>query len=159
MNEITVFTDGSFMKNKKTNEIKSGYGIYFPHEELPNVSRPFTHTPLTNQRAELYAIYKAIYYITKKLDVNKIIIYTDSEYSIKSLTVWIKQWKKNNWMTKNNKQVKNLDIINKIDNLINNFQGEVKFIHVRSHTGKKDNLSIWNDQVDKLAKEGANKNY
>lgn len=153
--EIIVFTDGSyFIDNNKIK--KSGYGIYFPNGELENISKPFTHKPLTNQRAELYAIYKAIYYTTK-LKPDKIKIYTDSEYSIKSLTIWIKKWKNSGWKTSNGTLVKNTDIIKKIDNLINKFNGIIEFQHVYSHTLKKDNLTIWNNEADKLAKMGANK--
>lgn len=155
MSGIIVFTDGSFYKNNQGQE-KCGYGIFFPNNELKNISRPFTHSPLTNQRAELYAIFKAIYYIIKNLNVKIIKIYTDSEYSIKSLTIWIKNWKKNNWKTANGKDVKNVDIIKNIDKLIKNFEGMVVFEHVRSHTGNLDDISRWNDKADELAKEGAN---
>lgn len=155
MEEIIVFTDGSYIKNKSSGLEKSGYGIYFPNGELPNISRSFTHVPLTNQRAELYAIYKAIYYITTKLSVKKIKIYTDSEYSLKSLTIWIKNWKKNNWKTATGQQVKNTDIILNVDKLISDFRGKIEFYHVNSHTGNTDDFSLWNDAVDKLAKEGA----
>lgn len=152
--EIVVFTDGSYIKNGKFE--KSGYGVLFPHGELSNVSRAFTHLPLTNQRAELYAIFKAIYYITKKLKhIKKIKIYTDSEYSLKSLTIWIKKWKLNNWKTATGKPVKNVDIIEEIDKLMSKFKGNIEFIHVKSHTGKTDKLSKYNDMVDQLAKKGA----
>lgn len=154
MSEIIVFTDGSFFKNIN-GEKKSGYGIYFPNKELKNISRPFTHKPLTNQRAELYAIYKALYYVTTKTNSSKIKIYSDSEYSIKSVTVWIKKWKLNNWKTAKGKDVKNLDIIKNIDKIINKFNGEIEFHHVESHTNKEDNFSKWNDMADKLAKSGA----
>lgn len=150
--QIIVFTDGSHIKG--TN--KCGYGIYFPNKELPNVSRSFDHPPITHQRAELYAIFKAIYYITKKLTVNKIIIYTDSKYSMDSLTVWIKKWKKNNWKTVTGSPVKNVDIIREIDNQISNFKGKIEFIHVSAHTNKQDFLSISNHMADVLAKAGAN---
>mgnify|MGYP001143824857 FL=1 len=154
MDEIIVFTDGSYMKNVKGGE-KSGYGIYFPNGELKNIGRPFTHKPLTNQRAELYAIFKALYYITTELNVKRIKIYTDSEYSLKSMTIWIKNWKRNNWKTAAGKPVKNLDIIHNIDDIMQNFKGKIEFHHVNSHTGNQDNFSIWNDEADKLAKEGA----
>ncbi|ARF09136.1 ribonuclease H [Catovirus CTV1] len=154
MAEIIVFTDGSYYKTNFGEE-KSGYGIYFPNGELENVSRPFTHKPLTNQRSELYAIFKAIYYIITKLKVEKIKIYTDSEYSMKSLTMWIKKWKQNNWKTANGKDVKNSDIINNIDKLMTKFKGKIEFYHVNSHTGKTDDFSKWNDIVDSLAKNGA----
>uniref|UniRef100_A0A6C0E964 ribonuclease H n=1 Tax=viral metagenome TaxID=1070528 RepID=A0A6C0E964_9ZZZZ len=151
---IVVYTDGSCMKSKTSH--KCGYGVYFPNKEYPHISRKFIHDPLTNQRAELYAIYKAIKTVNDD-DTNKDIhIFSDSEYSIKSLTVWIKQWKNNNWKTANNKEVMNQDIIRNIDALMLSHKGKIKFTHVRSHTGKDDEQSKYNDKADALAKAGAN---
>ncbi len=150
---IRVFTDGSFSKNG--NLTKAGYGIYFPDNEIENVARKFTHSPLTNQRTELYAIYKAVLYVNMYYTYDELQIYTDSRYSMDSLTIWIKNWKKNNWKTAGNKEVLNQDIIRKIDSLLQKFK--VKFIHVKAHTGKDDELSRNNDIVDKLAKAGGNK--
>jgi ribonuclease HI len=149
--EIIVFTDGSHLKPSN----KCGYGIHFPNGEFEDVSRPFTKLPKTNQRAELYAIYKSIK-IVNKADPNcNITINTDSEYSIKSLTVWIKNWKKNNWIGSTGKEVMNQDLIKDIDNLINKHLGKIKFNHVRAHTGKSDYNSIHNEITDELAKQGA----
>lgn len=153
---IKVFTDGSCMNNRKTKEIKCGYGIYFPDGESSNVDKKFTLEPLTNQRTELYAIYKAIKIIDKKYNFDKLTIYSDSQYSINCVTNWIKTWKANGWMTANKKEVLNQDIIKKIDKLMLCHVGKIKFIHVRAHTGKQDEFSIANDIVDKLAKDGAN---
>ncbi len=147
-NIIQIFTDGSFVK--KTNYC--GYGVLFPNAEFKNMSKKFTHQPLTNQRAELYAIYKAIKVVNKKNNQLNIKIYSDSEYSIKSLTIWIKGWKKNNWKSSTGKDVMNQDIIKKLDDLIISHEGKIEFKHVRSHTGKKDFESINNDIVDELAK-------
>jgi len=147
--EIIVFTDGSYVKQKNL----CGYGIHFPNGEIPDVSKPFTKGEKTNQRAELYAIYKAIKIVNEYNNNIKIKIYSDSEYSIKSLTIWIKNWKKNNWISSTGKAVMNQDIIRKIDELIKNHNGEIIFHHVKSHTGKKDYESIHNDIVDKLARQ------
>jgi ribonuclease HI len=152
MSEIIIFTDGSHIKLKDL----CGYGIHFPNKEFNDISKPFTKKPLTNQRAELYAIYKAIKIVTKydkNLDIK---IFTDSEYSIKSLTVWIKNWKKNNWISSTGKPVLNLDIIQKIEKLMEEHNGKINFQHVRAHTGKNDFESIHNDITDKLAKQGSN---
>ena len=67
---VVVYTDGSFIKNK--GGVKCGYGVYFPNNEISNISKKFTKAPLTNQRAELYAIYKAIKKVSKKLKFNKL---------------------------------------------------------------------------------------
>jgi ribonuclease HI len=129
---IIVFTDGSFVKSK--NNIKCGYGIHFPNTEFEDESKLFDKPPLTNQRAELYAIHEAIRIISTKDNKLNIDIYTDSEYSIKSLTVWIKNWKQNNWIASTGKPVLNKDIIEEIDKLILNHNGKIKFHHVRAHT-------------------------
>ena len=150
MPKIIAFTDGSF--NHKTKQC--GYGVLFPNGEFTNISRPYKINP-TSQRAELYAVYKCIYRISEHQTTQNVLIYSDSEYSIKSLTIWIKTWKKNNWKTSTSKEVLNQDIIKKIDNLIENYKGKIEFKHVRSHTGKKDYESINNDMVDALAKAGA----
>jgi len=137
------------MKNKRC-----GYGIHFPNKEFEDVSRPFTHEPLTNQRAELYAIYKALKISTKK-KFDKIHIYSDSEYSIKSLTVWIDNWKKNDWRTANKKPVMNQDIIKEIDVYLQKYKKKIVFTHVYSHTGNTDIHSLGNAEADRLATSGA----
>ncbi len=149
--QIIVFTDGSYIKNKD----KCGYGVHFPNKEFKDLARPFTHLPKTNQRAELYAIYKAIYIINKKDQNLDILINSDSEYSIKSMTIWIKNWKKNNWKSFTGKNVLNQDIIKKIDELMEKHNGKIEFKHVRAHTSQQDYDSIHNDITDTLAKEGA----
>lgn len=149
---VDVYTDGSCLKVNKIT--RAGYGVHFPNEELPDISRPFLHKPITNQRAELYAIYKALKKITENLNYTKINVYSDSQYSIKSLTIWIKNWKKNNWKTANGGDVLNQDIIKLIDNILQKNKC-IKFTHVRSHTGKTDPQSIGNERADKLATTGA----
>jgi len=152
---VIVYTDGSCMKG--SDGPKCGYGVHFPNKELKDLSRKFKHAPLTNQRAELYAIYKALKKITKNIKFDVIDIYSDSEYSIKSLTIWINTWKQNNWKTANKKEVLNQDLIKKIDEILQKYPNKIKFTHVRSHTGGLDKHSIGNDVADKLATAGANK--
>lgn len=155
---IEIYTDGSYYK--KQNKIFCGYGIYFPNQEYKSISRKFTHEPITNNRAELYSILKSIILSniinnkrTKKNlnPIKEINIYSDSEYSVKSITIWYKNW------IKTNKDYLNKDIIDQIMDHINHAPFKVNLIHVRSHTGKTDKHSINNDIVDKLAKSGASK--
>lgn len=155
---VEIFTDGSCIKNCGQKEAIAGYGVYFPNGELENVSRPFLHKPITNQRAELYAIYVAIFKVVHHLDVDRMIIYSDSEYSIKSLTLWLPDWIRRGWRKADRKKVENQDLLKLIHRLMEQFGGEIKFIHVRSHTGKKDYMSLGNAEADKLAVEGAKKN-
>ena len=65
ISEVSAYTDGSLMRKGKL--IYCGYGIYFPGKEYKSISRKFTHEPITNNRAELYAILKTII-LTNKID-------------------------------------------------------------------------------------------
>ena len=153
---INVFTDGSSLDNAAIVSF-GGIGIHFPNGEFDDISEPFLLKPITNQRAELYAIYTALDKIVRQPEFTRITVYTDSEYSIKSLTVWINKWKQNDWKGSNNKPVKNRDIIEPIHELMEKNPNKIFFTHVRSHTGKKDFESIGNDKADKLAVYGANR--
>lgn len=150
MDNIIVFTDGACSQNGKKNA-SAGIGVYFPNKEFANIAEEFTIQPVTNQRAELYAIYTALKKITETTTFNKITIYSDSEYSIKSVTQWIKSWEKNNWKTAGNKPVKNQDIIRPLNDMLKEHKDKIIFKHVRSHTGQNTFEAINNDKADKLA--------
>ena len=81
--------------------------------------------------------------------IKKINIYSDSEYSVKTFNEWLPKWKKLS------KKYLNSDLINKIDEIINTVEFQVKLIHVRSHSTSNDIHSISNNIVDELAKKGA----
>jgi len=155
---INVYTDGSFTKKGST--IHCGYGIYFPDGEYKSISRRFTHSPITNNRAELYSILKTII-ICNKINMKKIEsgkneeqiktvnIYSDSEYSVKTFNIWLPKW------LKEKKEYLNKDIIDEIKDHMDNSPFKIKLIHIRAHTNKQDKHSIANEIVDKLAKKGA----
>ncbi len=152
---INIYTDGSLKKTK--NGIICGYGIYFPGKELSNVAEPFTYGEITNNRAELFAILQAIILTKNKYRFGLINIYTDSEYSQKSLTEWIITWKKNGWKNSKKKPVENQDIIKTIDMLLEKFRGKINIQWVRAHTGNNDYHSKYNAFADNLANHGAEK--
>jgi len=134
-----------------------GYGIYFPNGELENVANPMTFGEITNNRAELYAIYYAITLVIENYTFDLINIYTDSEYSQKSLTEWITTWKKNSWRNSKNKPVENQDIIKMIDVYLEKYKGKINVQWVKAHTGSQDYHSKSNQRADELANEGAEK--
>jgi ribonuclease HI len=150
LDSIEAYTDGSYLKNGKC-----GYGVYFPNGELDNISEKLVLKEKTNNRAELYAIKVALDSVLEKYNVGKIYIYTDSEYCLKSLTVYAKVWVKNNWKTANGKDVKNQDLIKPLYDLVQSMKEKIVFIHVLAHTKKQDSMSLNNAMVDELAKAGA----
>jgi ribonuclease HI len=146
---VIIFTDGSC---KGIGKKKCGYGVHFPDKLVTDISKPFTKKlePYTNQRAELYAIYAGIKKVVNKYKFKILTIKTDSMYSIDCFTKWIKNWKKNGWKTKNNSDVKNKDILIKIDKYITKYGNCIKFEHVSAHSG-----IIGNEIADMLANKGA----
>ena len=115
--EIKIYTDGACIGNPgpggwaaiiiKENEKKELFG----GEELT-----------TNNRMELTAAIKALEFCNKQdekqLFFKQIKIYTDSIYLKEGITVWIKNWEKNNWKTADKKNVKNVDLWKKLKELI-----------------------------------------
>ena len=142
---LKIYTDGACSNNgKKT--AKAGVGI---HCKLFEVSEKFPFNNHTNNRAELYAILYALNIIQKNKFTKKyeeILIYTDSEYSIKSCTKWIHSWVKNNWK----KPVKNREFIEPIYSILKE-NPRIKLIHIKAHTGYQDEDSVGNDIADQLA--------
>ena len=103
----------------------------------------------TNNYCELKSILVCLELIKKNINFIKypIIIVSDSEYSIKSITEWMPKWKKNNWMTASKKPVANLDLIKKIDKLMLFLNDKTlekdlqfSFLHQNSHLSQTKRL-------------------
>lgn len=102
---------------------------------------------------ELSAIILALQFIrnysSPKL-LNRVRIYTDSEYVCMGITQWISTWKKNNWKTANNKDVKNQDLWVILDNLLAQIQIPIEFQWIKGHANDK-----FNEYVDQAAKKAS----
>jgi ribonuclease HI len=150
-NKLCVFTDGACINNGKPNA-KAGYSVIFPYLPHLNYSDKLSNNH-TNNRAEYMAVIKAIEIINNydKSCKNKLYIYTDSELLVKSITKWIKLWKKNGWKTSKNSDVLNKDLLIILDDLLQT--RNIEFIHVEAHTNKNDWISKWNNIADIEAKK------
>lgn len=152
MNEIVVYTDGACSGNGRR-RANGGIGIHFPNHELPDVSQKYTHENCTNQRTELYAILTALRLIRKHLGLRnrKVIIYSDSQYSINSITVWAKNHKKNNWCKRDGKPICNRDYIELLYEYYCKYDIEIHY--VEAHVDNEGN-----NIADALAQAGKNEN-
>jgi ribonuclease HI len=170
INLMNIFIDGSVINNGFPNA-KGGIGVYCEHTNYQFMEE-FTIKPITNQRCELMACYKAMEYILSIVNTESSNnykgciwnIYTDSNYVYKILTNWIYAWQKNNWLTAGKTPVKNQEIIKNLwkiyQILITEYDIKIKFYHIYSHLKKPENINsaeynLWkgNDIVDKLAKK------
>jgi len=146
-NVLYVYTDGSCINNGKEDAI-AGIGIYFNKNNENNVSAKLEGENLTNNIAELTAIIKAIQ-IIKKLEIEKKVIVSDSEYAIKCATTYGEKLAKKNWLCKNGNSPPNVDLVKKLYELTNQYN--IRYKHVEAHTDRTDRHSIGNYNADKLA--------
>jgi uracil-DNA glycosylase len=164
---IWIFTDGGSSANGKAN-CKAAYGWYITDGEkvafssglVPEVSLGLVYKA-SNNRGELTAILSAVEFMESRLELDefcgsKIIVVSDSEYSINSITVWIYNWERD--MTKHADK-KNLDLIQPAKNLVERLKKKykVEFRHMNSHQDEPadndcEEWFMWkcNDIVDKL---------
>jgi len=169
LTRVSVFTDGSATNNGAKNA-RAGVGVHFTDDWLSDISLPVPPTyRQTNNVAELLAIKLAIlklceYYTTLTVGSQlKVTLYTDSKFAIDCITVWIHNWKRNDWQTSKNKPVEHRELISEIDHLLQ--QISVEFVHVRAHKSKPLEKSIeyfnWlgNFKADALAVAGSLDRY
>ncbi|KKF96548.1 Ribonuclease H [Ceratocystis platani] len=147
---VHVYTDGSSRGNGRVGAA-AGVGVFFGYNDPKNVSERLAGEPQTNQRAELTAILFALQRVPHN---QKILIITDSQYSIKCATVWAAGWKRKNWMTAGGEEVKNQDLVKSIIHEISLREqagGLTSFKWVKGHSD-----SPGNQAADRLAVNGSN---
>lgn len=149
---MRVFTDGACSSNGRPGA-KAGYAVWFPeHKSMSMSQRVPDNEAQTNQRAELSAIHHATLILEENgFHDEDIVIYTDSDYSINCLTKWITGWVSRGWKTSAGGDVLHRDLIEDTSKRLAKFKS-YRFVHVRSHTGKEDDMSRNNDVVDRMAR-------
>lgn len=158
---VEIYVDGASRGNSSSRINASGIGIYYGEgdsrnrgiamSEVDNVSK---NAP-TNQRAELAAMRYALQGVNKAQqdgDKSKYTIVSDSQYAIKSVTEWSKNWEKNGWKNSKNEPVANKDLVQECTSLLSKTGGSVSFRHVRGHRGDPGN-----EAADRLANQGADR--
>ena len=139
-----VYTDGACSGNPGS----GGWGVVILEDKVKIYNGSENET--TNNRMELKA---AIMGIKNADTTTEITIYTDSKYVKDGITNWIKNWKKNNWITASKKPVKNQDLWKELDNMNNQYN--VKWEWVKAHQDNDSDDSKYNNMADQLARKGA----
>uniref|UniRef100_A0A8B9G6G5 Ribonuclease H1 n=1 Tax=Amazona collaria TaxID=241587 RepID=A0A8B9G6G5_9PSIT len=109
-----VYTDGCCSGNGHS-RARAGIGVYWGPGHPLNTSERLPGRQ-TNQRAEIHAACKAIEQ-AKSQNIKKLIIYTDSKFTINGITSWVDNWKTNGWRTSSGRSVINKEDFERLANL------------------------------------------
>jgi ribonuclease HI len=135
-----VHTDGSALGNPGA----GGYAaVVRCGDQKVTLSKGYFLT--TNNRMEMMAVIATLEEFGPSAKIN---IYTDSQYTIDGSTRWVKNWRRNDWLTRGGEPVKNKDLWIILNELLR--VNKVKFIKVKAHSGIPDN-----EEADQLAKAAA----
>lgn len=142
---VVVYTDGCCSFNGRKGA-RAGIGVYWGPDHSLNVAERLPGRQ-TNQRAELQAACKALEQ-ARDMNIKKLVLYTDSKFTINGITSWVKKWKNNGWKLNTGGDVVNKEDFQKLDRL--NGELEVVWLHIAGHAGFKGN-----EEADRLSREGA----
>ncbi len=137
---VEIFTDGACSGNPGP----GGWGVvlrYGKHEREIYGSEPST----TNNRMELTAAIRGLEALTRPSVVR---VSSDSRYVVDGATNSLRIWRSNGWMTQSRRAVKNVDLWERLDELI--AEHTVEWVWVRGHSGHPEN-----ERADRLAVRGA----
>lgn len=148
--KIRIYTDGS----SKGNPGPGGWGAIIISSEQPASSIQIKELGgreerTTNNRMEMTA---AIESLRSTRENSEIEIYSDSEYLIKGITMWVHSWQKNGWRTKSKDPVLNQDLWETL--LLETQKRNVEWKKVAGHSGHE-----LNERCDEIATTMADGNH
>lgn len=102
----------------------------------------------TNNEMELTAISMALKHVLDTENLDSVEIYSDSQYSVNSITKWMTGWKLRGWKTGAGEEVKNLELMKLLDTQVQliasqDIKCDIKWI--KGHAGHE-----FNERVDQL---------
>ncbi len=137
MKKLEVYTDGACSGNP-------GCGGYCAILIYNGVEKIVCGSELdtTNNRMELLAVIKGLEALKEPCVVD---LYSDSQYVVDAFNQgWIDAWQNNGWKSSNKKEVKNVDLWQKLLSLL--VVHKVNFIKVKGHSDNE-----YNNRCDKIA--------
>jgi ribonuclease HI len=141
--ETTTYTDGSCTDNGKENA-KCGGGTWFGQNDPRNKALRVPGEIQTNQIGELAAVIVAL---ETTLHFHPLEIVSDSKYVINRLTLHLREWEDKGWIG-----IQNTTLFKKAAFMLKSKSAKTTFRWVKGHSG-----NLGNEESDKLAKEGAEK--
>lgn len=142
MKEVEIYCDGSAIGNPGP----GGWGAVIADKaRAKEIGGYVAHT--TNNRMELVAPTEALSIIKTRA---KVTIHTDSQYVINGITKWVFGWQKNDWKTKEKKDVLNKEFWQALVEV--SAKHDVEWKHVKGHSGV-----ALNERADMIANGFARK--
>lgn len=136
MQKVTIHTDGACSGNPGPGGWAAVLESGAHRKELSGGA-----ADTTNNRMELQAAIEALKALKKPCEV---VLFTDSAYVKNGVTAWIFGWRKNGWLTKDKKPVKNEDLWRALDEVMRGHRIEWKWL--KGHAGHREN-----ERCDELA--------
>ena len=144
MNAVDIYTDGAC----KGNPGPGGWGVLL--QSGGTVRELFGGEALTtNNRMELMAVIQALQALKRPCAVT---LHVDSQYVLKGMTEWLAGWKAKGWRTSTKQPVKNVDLWQALDELVNRAGHSIQWRWVRGHDGDPGN-----ERADALANRGVDR--
>jgi ribonuclease HI len=142
MTKVVIYTDGAC----KGNPGPGGWGVLLRSENGVEKERFGGEIATTNNRMEMQAVIEAL--STLKWPCH-ITLHIDSQYVLKGITEWLQGWKAKGWKTASKQPVKNVDLWQKLDVLVNFSGHTIDWRWVKGHAGDPGN-----ERADALANKG-----
>lgn len=144
MTDLFAYTDGACSGNPGP----GGWGVLLVARDGDRVLKERAlsggEALTTNNRMELLAAISALEGLRRECHIT---IVTDSAYVKNGVTGWIHGWKRNGWKTADRKDVKNVDLWQRLDAA--QARHKVDWRWIKGHAGHTEN-----ERADALAREG-----
>jgi ribonuclease HI len=144
--QVVIHTDGACSGNPGP----GGWGavLHFKDSESQLREKELWGGELatTNNRMELMAVIQALQALKRPCAVS---LHVDSLYVLKGMTEWLPGWKAKGWRTSTKQPVKNVELWQALDDLVNRGGHQIEWRWVRGHNG-----DAGNERADELANRG-----
>ncbi|MET0207536.1 MAG: ribonuclease HI [Burkholderiaceae bacterium] len=141
MDEVTIYTDGAC----KGNPGPGGWGAWLKsgatEKELFG-----GELATTNNRMELTAVIEGLAALKRPC---KVALYLDSQYVRMGIMEWVHGWKRKGWRTASGQPVKNVELWQRLDKLVQEGGHQIEWRWVKGHSGDPGN-----ERADMLANKG-----
>ena len=141
LDQVTIYTDGAC----KGNPGPGGWGAWLKsgatEKELFG-----GELATTNNRMELTAVIEGLAALKRPC---KVALYLDSQYVRMGIMEWVHGWKRKGWRTASGQPVKNVELWQRLDKLVQEGGHQIEWRWVKGHSGDPGN-----ERADMLANKG-----